>query len=574
MIFDLDGTLADTGPVMAGTLAELASKSEQRLSQADIDKHVHLGFPAFLSKLGLEKQRGEYWGVYRKHAAAAHFFPWALSLLRTLRARGIAVGVVTTLPTEHARALIAGAGATELIEPVIGAGCARLKPDPEGILKLLHQVGVPATEAVMVGDSAKDMTAGRAAGCLTAAVGWGLTPQYALVREQPDVSFADGASFSQWLLSAAETFSADRCEDCPASVYHRGSFAALCHARCSVQANVLAVPSRACPRCANIIGTGALCEDCLWRKRVGRLAVHGISCMWLYTQGDPLASAVRAFKGVEQPARLELALPLGRLFLAKSVALAAGTDVDHVLEASLDGLLVPVPTSSASRQKRGFAPVEKLLTAFFAQLLTPQLPILPASSTKLFSELGAASAGRALLALDWQAVMRTINGSGSGWQVCDALEKRMATELKHLGAKERAAAVQGAYVLKPDVKSRIRGQTIYLVDDIVTSGATINECARVLMEHGGAKAVHVIALARNYRQPPMTIEERCPRCGTGLLQVRYTKVGRQPFLGCTRWRRDSPDSCGYTRPVDQAPSQGMTPRRPLIMIDDNEELPF
>jgi predicted amidophosphoribosyltransferase len=53
--------------------------------------------------------------------------------------------------------------------------------------------------------------------------------------------------------------------------------------------------------------------------------------------------------------------------------------------------------------------------------------------------------------------------------------------------------VRGAFAL--DAAKPLKGKSVLLVDDVYTSGATVNECSRVLVR-GGAKAVHVLTLAR------------------------------------------------------------------------------
>jgi ComF family protein len=58
---------------------------------------------------------------------------------------------------------------------------------------------------------------------------------------------------------------------------------------------------------------------------------------------------------------------------------------------------------------------------------------------------------------------------------------------------ERRRNVRGAFSLDPD--RSVDGKTVLLVDDIYTSGATVNECSRVLKREG-AKAVFVLTLAR------------------------------------------------------------------------------
>lgn len=78
----------------------------------------------------------------------------------------------------------------------------------------------------------------------------------------------------------------------------------------------------------------------------------------------------------------------------------------------------------------------------------------------------------------------------------DALVRKRATLSQgHLGAKDRYANVKGAFALKPDVANRFSGKTIVLVDDVLTSGATVSECAKIL-KSSGASQVHVLTVAR------------------------------------------------------------------------------
>ncbi len=62
-----------------------------------------------------------------------------------------------------------------------------------------------------------------------------------------------------------------------------------------------------------------------------------------------------------------------------------------------------------------------------------------------------------------------------------------------LTAAERERNVRGSFAVKK--KERIKGKCVLLIDDVFTTGSTVNECARVLMQ-AGAKAVFVITLAR------------------------------------------------------------------------------
>ena len=65
----------------------------------------------------------------------------------------------------------------------------------------------------------------------------------------------------------------------------------------------------------------------------------------------------------------------------------------------------------------------------------------------------------------------------------------------HRNRKEREANVRGAFAVNPRHAAAMQDKNIILIDDVLTTGATLNECSRVLLA-AGAKAVHVLTLAR------------------------------------------------------------------------------
>jgi predicted amidophosphoribosyltransferase len=72
---------------------------------------------------------------------------------------------------------------------------------------------------------------------------------------------------------------------------------------------------------------------------------------------------------------------------------------------------------------------------------------------------------------------------------------RRTPALEHRGAAERAALVQGAFAVARGGAVRIEGKRVLLVDDVMTSGATAEACARALLA-AGAAGVDVLAAAR------------------------------------------------------------------------------
>jgi ComF family protein len=78
------------------------------------------------------------------------------------------------------------------------------------------------------------------------------------------------------------------------------------------------------------------------------------------------------------------------------------------------------------------------------------------------------------------------------------LRGRRTVPQGHLGHDARARNVKGAFRLAEGLRPRLEGRRVVLVDDVLTSGATVEECARVLLR-GGAASVDVLTLGRVVR---------------------------------------------------------------------------
>ncbi|MCC7304986.1 MAG: ComF family protein [Alphaproteobacteria bacterium] len=78
----------------------------------------------------------------------------------------------------------------------------------------------------------------------------------------------------------------------------------------------------------------------------------------------------------------------------------------------------------------------------------------------------------------------------------DVLRRVRHTPIQgYMKISERQANVKKAFALNEKRRERVRGRTVVLIDDVYTTGATVEECTKVLKKAGAAK-VHVLTLAR------------------------------------------------------------------------------
>ena len=211
ILFDLDGTLLDTAPDMAGALNQLlAEQGRQALAPDAIRPHVshgaaalvRLGFGLAPEDVGFNELRDRFLAIYATRIAQdTRLFPGMEDLLRRIEANAVPWGIVTnkpawlTEPLMGALALDARAAAV-----VSGDSATRSKPHPDTLLLACERIGVAPEACLYVGDAERDIAAGRKAGMRTLVAGFG----YISDTDQPGLWGADGivwhaSHIEQWL---------------------------------------------------------------------------------------------------------------------------------------------------------------------------------------------------------------------------------------------------------------------------------------------------------------------------------------------------------------------------------------
>lgn len=205
----------------------------------------------------------------------------------------------------------------------------------------------------------------------------------------------------------------------------------------------LAMESPMCPRCG-IMFTGRtggdhICGDCIERRnRFSRARSTGVY------EGTLLA----LIHQLKYHGRSELARPLGKLLFH--------TYVQHWEAGGIDWI-VPVPLHPRKLRRRGFNQSY-------------------------------------LLMAKWPEYLSGRNGGQRVEIKADLLRRvRWTAPQTGLGRRERRNNIKGAFNLNDSM--RVGNRSVLLVDDVYTTGATVTECARVLLTEGAGR-VDVLTLAR------------------------------------------------------------------------------
>jgi N-acetyl-D-muramate 6-phosphate phosphatase len=183
ILFDLDGTLADTAPDLAAAINRL--RTERGLAPTPYEllrPHASAGARGLIGAAfdlaphdeGYEALRVGFLSHYiNAIAVESRLFDGITALLRNLEENDVQWGIVTNKASRL----------TDVLVPLIGlqdAGCIvsgdttpHAKPHPAPLLEAARCLALAPTDCWYVGDDLRDIQAGRAAGMPTIAAGWG-----------------------------------------------------------------------------------------------------------------------------------------------------------------------------------------------------------------------------------------------------------------------------------------------------------------------------------------------------------------------------------------------------------------
>ena len=211
VLFDLDGTLVDSAPDLAGAANELrAARGLEALPFERLRPMVGAGARGMLGAAfgiapgddGYEALRDEFLARYeqrllRETAVFAAMQP----VLQRLEAQPLRWGIVTNKALRFAEPLVAGLALHVRASVLIGGDSTPFsKPHPAPLLEAARRLGIEPAYCVYVGDDHRDVRAGQAAGMATVAAGWGYLGQgEAIEAWGADAVIEEPAALLRWL---------------------------------------------------------------------------------------------------------------------------------------------------------------------------------------------------------------------------------------------------------------------------------------------------------------------------------------------------------------------------------------
>ena len=202
VIFDFDGTLADTFPWFARVVNGVADRYGFRRIKAHEGAGLRgLGARQIMHRLGVPAWKLPFIARHMRSLATRdidelRLFDGVDEALRSLSARGVALAIVSSNSEANIRRLL-GPELCSLID-FYACGASIFGKAPK-FRQVLKASGVGAAQAICIGDEIRDFEAARQAGLAFGAVAWGFTEADALRSLRPEAMFFTPAEITEAL---------------------------------------------------------------------------------------------------------------------------------------------------------------------------------------------------------------------------------------------------------------------------------------------------------------------------------------------------------------------------------------
>lgn len=210
IIFDFDGTIADTSSIILATMQATMRERGLRVATPESIRSV-IGLPLkdcfshiypSMSEMEALECASTYCSIFdhNKTSLTPTLFPHVAETLAMLDEHGITMSVASSRGYGSLVELLEILEVRQHFAMVVGVdNVDRAKPDPEAVLYTLKSMGIDASEALMVGDMPVDIAMAQNAAVKTCAVTYGNSPREDLEKSHPDYLIDD---FGQLLAIA------------------------------------------------------------------------------------------------------------------------------------------------------------------------------------------------------------------------------------------------------------------------------------------------------------------------------------------------------------------------------------
>ncbi len=206
VVFDLDGTLANTIPLTVHSLKEVAAElTGKEFTDKEILDEFGPVDTAIIRKLvdneNRDKSEEEYIKNFRENFKSfVKPIDGIVELLDFLKENKVKTGVFTGRSVKLARVILEELNIDSYFNVLItGDNTRKPKPDPEGILLALEKLEATPDSSMYIGDFDVDIAASKAAGVISGLALWSETKCEELIDDKPDAYFRTPYELIDWL---------------------------------------------------------------------------------------------------------------------------------------------------------------------------------------------------------------------------------------------------------------------------------------------------------------------------------------------------------------------------------------
>ncbi|HEV8538822.1 MAG TPA: HAD family hydrolase [Bacteroidota bacterium] len=209
IIFDLDGTLAQTSELIYASFNHIAEKYVHKIFTTEeiiamFGPPEEVSVERVVGKARLAEVMADYYEYYSMHhPRMADAYAGIRDLLEYLKNHGIILAVFTGKGKRTTIITLEQLGIINYFDLLVtGDDVENYKPSADGIRKVLKKFKLQPEDALMVGDAVSDVRAAREAGVPIAAVLWDSYGKEHVLKMDVDYLFHDVAGFAAWLKAA------------------------------------------------------------------------------------------------------------------------------------------------------------------------------------------------------------------------------------------------------------------------------------------------------------------------------------------------------------------------------------